>query len=88
MATILNADTIVGGAVVTGDASGIIQLQGGGTPRLTFDTSGAMGIGSSPNYGANGQVFTSAGIGAEPIWQTSTGITTGKSIAMAMIFGF
>tara|TARA_R110002126_G_scaffold51035_1_gene140012 strand:- start:484 stop:1113 length:630 start_codon:yes stop_codon:yes gene_type:complete len=38
--------------------------------------------------GTAGQVLTSAGGGA-PTWSTPTsGITTGKSIAMAMIFGF
>lgn len=68
MATILNADTVSGGAVVTGDSSGEIQLQGGGTPRLTFNTSGAMGVGSSPSYGTSGQVLTSAGTGGAPTW--------------------
>lgn len=70
MATILNADTVSGGAVVTGDSSGVIQLQGGGTPRLTFNTSGAMGVGSSPSYGTNGQILTSAGTGGAPTWAT------------------
>lgn len=38
--------------------------------------------------GSAGQVLTSNGTSA-PTWQTpSSGITTGKSIAMAMIFGF
>jgi len=37
--------------------------------------------------GTAGQVLTSNGTSA-PTWQTSSGITTGKSIAMAMIFGF
>jgi len=35
MATILNADTIVGGAVVTADASGQLALQSAGTTGLT-----------------------------------------------------
>lgn len=35
MATILNADTVVGGAVVTGDASGQLALQSAGTTALT-----------------------------------------------------
>jgi len=37
--------------------------------------------------GTAGQVLTSNGSSA-PTFQTSSGITTGKSIAMAMIFGF
>ena len=82
MATILNADTIAGGAVLTGDSSGIIQLQGGGTARLTFNTSGALGVGSSPAYGSSGQVLTSAGSSAAPAWNTvvapSTNGTAGQ----------
>lgn len=35
MATILNADTVTGGAVVTGDASGQLALQSAGTTALT-----------------------------------------------------
>lgn len=89
MATTFNADTATGGAVITGDTSGVVQLQGAGTPRLTFNTSGAMGVGSSPNYGTSGQVLTSAGSGAPPTWSSNTGnVTTGKAIVLAMLFGF
>lgn len=35
MATTINADTVVGGAVVTGDASGQLELQSAGTTALT-----------------------------------------------------
>lgn len=35
-----------------------------------------------------GYVMTSNGTGAAPTFQASTGVSTGKSIAMAMIFGF
>jgi hypothetical protein len=38
MATTINADTVVGGAIVTGDASGILALQTGGTTALTLGT--------------------------------------------------
>lgn len=70
MATIINADA--GGAIITGDASGILQLQGSGTARLTLNTSGAVGVGSSPSYGSSGQVLTSAGTGSAPTWATPT----------------
>lgn len=43
MATILNADTIVGGAIVTGDASGVLELQSAGTTALTA-TSGNLSV--------------------------------------------
>lgn len=36
MPTILNADTVVGGAIVTADASGQLVLQSGGTTALTM----------------------------------------------------
>lgn len=40
MPTSINADTIVGGAVVTGDASGQLELQAGGVTKLTITSSG------------------------------------------------
>jgi hypothetical protein len=38
MATILNADTVVGGAIVTADASGQLALQSAGTTAVTLDS--------------------------------------------------
>jgi hypothetical protein len=50
------------------------------------------GAGAAPAttaVGAAGQVLTSNGAGVAPTFQTASGgISTGKSIAMAMIFGF
>ena len=40
MATILNADTLVGGAVITGDASGQLELQAAGVTKLTVASGG------------------------------------------------
>ena len=73
MATILNADTVVGGAVVTGDASGVLALQAAGTTGLTLNTSLAIGVGSGNSTGTSGQVLTSAGSGAAPTWVTPGG---------------
>jgi len=73
MATILNADTISGGFIATGDSSGILQLQSSGTPSLTLNTSGAHGVGSSPSYGTSGQVLQSNGSSAAPSWVTPSG---------------
>jgi hypothetical protein len=42
MATILNADTVVGGAVVTGDASGVLALQAAGSTQVTINGSGVV----------------------------------------------
>lgn len=58
------------------------------TERLRITSNGGISFGSSGTaYGTSGQVLTSNG-DAAPTWQTAAGITTGKSIAMAMIFGF
>ena len=38
MATTINADTIIGGAIVTGDTSGILSLQAAGTTLLTLES--------------------------------------------------
>ena len=45
MATIINADTS-NGLKLTSDTSGIIQLQSGGTTKLTINSSGLSGDGS------------------------------------------
>jgi len=39
-----------------------------GVARLTWNTSGAFGIGSGLSYGNSGEVLTSAGSGAPPTW--------------------
>lgn len=44
MATILNADTIVGGAVVTADASGVLTLQGAGNTGVSISAAGVPTI--------------------------------------------
>lgn len=40
MATILNADTVVGGAIITGDTSGQLALQAAGSTQVTVTGSG------------------------------------------------
>jgi hypothetical protein len=40
MATILNADNVTGGAVVTADASGVLTLQGAGNTGVSISTAG------------------------------------------------
>ena len=53
MATTINAGTASGGAAISADTTGILQLQSGSTPTtaVTIDASGNVGIGtSSPAY--------------------------------------
>lgn len=73
MATTINASNgSTSGLIQTGDASGILQLQvNNGTPAITLNTSGAIGVGATPGYGTTGQVLTSAGSGAAPTWQNA-----------------
>ena len=61
----------------------------GGSGRFVIGTSGQFGIGptATVNYGTAGQALLSGGPSAAPTWG-SAGISTGKSIAMAMVFGF
>lgn len=54
--------------------------------RFRFGPAGQLGIGGA-NYGTAGQVLTSGGAGAAPTWSTASGISTGKAIAMAIVFG-
>jgi len=77
-------------------STGTVPVDQGGT-GLTTTTAYrliAAGTTSTGNFqqvsgtGTSGQVLTSNGAGALPTWQTSSGITTGKAIAMSMIFGF
>ena len=53
--------------------------------KIRFTTDGAIGIGGA-NYGTSGQAIVSGGSGAAVSWG-SAGISTGKAIAMAMVFG-
>ena len=89
MATILNADTVVGGAIVTGDASGELALQAAGVTKLTVASAGVTlatplavasgGTGASTLAGANIAVVNVANT------FTATQTFSGSSSALAMI---
>ena len=68
----ISAGTATGTALVsTGDTTGALQLQvNGTTPSVTLAANGSIGVGSTPGYGTNGQVLTSAGSAAAPTWTT------------------
>lgn len=66
----INADTVVGGAVVTADASGVLALQAAGSTQVTINTSGVTLANALPaasggtgltSPGTNGNVLTSNG---------------------------
>ena len=56
----------------------------GTTGQVQINSSGSFGAVSE---GSTGQILTSNGSAAAPTFQTNTGITTGKAIAMAIVFG-
>ena len=81
------------GLPLTSGVTGTLPIANGGTNGTSAPTAGAVPYGTGTAYaftaaGTAGQVLTSNGAGA-PTWSAASGgISTGKSIAMAMIFGF
>jgi hypothetical protein len=79
------AGTTSGTALVsTANTDGTIQLQvNGTTPSVTLAANGSLGVGSTPAYGTNGQVLTSAGTGSAPTWTTvSAGLAAASQAEM------
>ena len=64
---------------VTDNATDRLQITG------SLSLSNALRVGVSPSAGTSGQVLTSQGAGAAPTWANA--VTTGKAIAMAIVFG-
>jgi hypothetical protein len=84
-----------GAVSLTTDVSGTLPNTSGGTGQSSAFTQYGVTYASSTtalattSAGTATYVLTSNGSGAAPTFQApSTGISTGKSIAMAMIFGF
>jgi hypothetical protein len=75
----------VAGAIAYSGASGL-ALSAAGTAGQVL-VSGGTGSPTWTASGTSGQVLTSAGSGSTPTWTTPVVFTTGKSIAMAMVFG-
>jgi len=81
------------GLPLTTGVTGTLPIANGGTNATATPTAGGVSYGTGTAYaftsaGTAGYVLTSNGSGA-PTWAAASGgITTGKSIAMAMIFGF
>lgn len=77
MSIIASGTTTTTALVSTGNTDGTLQLQvNGTTPAITLNTSGAVGVGSSPGYGTSGQVLVSGGSSAAPSWSSSPTFTT------------
>jgi hypothetical protein len=81
MATTINADTSTGGAVVTGDGSGVLALQAAGVTQVTINTSGVTL--ANPLPAASGGTGSISGLnlatsvtGTLPIANGGTGTTS------------
>jgi len=76
--------------------TGTLAVANGGTGISTTTAYALIAAGTTSTgafqqvsgLGSSGQVLTSNGAGTLPSWQAVSGVTTGKAIAMAMIFGF
>ena len=74
------------GIQITSDSTGVLTLQyGTGTNGLVINTSGALGVGSTPSYGTSGQALLSGGSGAPPSWGTA-GVSIGKAAVTAIVW--
>lgn len=71
----------------TGIAKGI-AITTNGVARLTITDAGAWGLGAGLSYGTSGQVLTSQGVGAAPIWTTVAGTGTVTSVGLTMPSAF
>jgi hypothetical protein len=62
-------------------------FQDGVTEKMRLTSSGGVAFNGSSSHGTTGQVLTSNG-NAPPTWQDiEAGVSTGKAIAMAIVFG-
>ena len=81
------------GLPLTTGVTGTLPIANGGTNGTSAPTAGAVPYGTGTAYaftsaGTAGQVLTSNGASA-PTWAAAAGgVSVGKSIALAMIFGF
>ena len=88
MTTKINANNSTGGVTLDGDSSGILELQAGGNTVITMNTTRAIGVGASADYGTSGQFLTSAGSSAAPTWTTVTiPVPTGSTLYLYSNFG-
>lgn len=69
MPTIINADTSTGGAIITGDGSGILNLQTGGTTAISINATQVVSFTNTPLIG-----------GADVVTTTGTQTLTNKTI--------
>jgi hypothetical protein len=75
------------GGILAYTAAGTLASSTAVTQYGVIYSGGASAVPAATANGTTGQIFT-ATTGGAPSWATSTAASTGKAIAMAMIFGF
>lgn len=89
MTTTINADTVVGGAIVTGDASGELALQAAGATKLTVNSSGVTLASALPiasgGTGSTSTTFVNAATNVTGILPVANGGTGASTLAGANI---
>jgi hypothetical protein len=83
MTTTINADTVVGGAIVTGDASGELALQAAGATKLTVNSSGVTLAAPLPvlSGGTGATSLSGITVGTATNATTATTATTATNLA-------
>jgi hypothetical protein len=84
MTTTINADTVTGGAIVTGDASGVLALQAAGVTKLTVNGTGVTLSSALPvaSGGTGATTLAGANIAVTNAAQTFTGGQRGAVTAL------
>jgi hypothetical protein len=82
-----SSNTIIGDVAGTAALANNLILAAGTDIKLQVNENGAVGVGTTPDYGTAGQVLTSGGTGAAPTWTTVsggglTGITSAVTTAL------
>jgi hypothetical protein len=60
---------------------------GSATGGFTLTSDGALGLGTSPNYGTAGQILTSGGTGAAATWATISAATVDDAYFLSFMMG-
>ncbi len=80
MTTNINADTVVGGAVITGDASGELALQAAGVTKLTV-ASGGVTLATPLAVASGGTGITTPGTAGNVLTSNGTAWTSAVLVA-------
>jgi hypothetical protein len=66
-----SSNTIIGDVAGTAALANNLILAAGTTVKLQLNENGALGVGSTPDFGTAGQVLKSAGTAAAPAWSSA-----------------